>query len=225
MTEQKYRHELKHYINMVDYMELRSRLRHVARPDPNAGPDGCYIVRSLYFDNYEDKVVVEKLLGTSRREKFRIRYYNKDTSFIQLEKKSKVNKGCNKQTAMLSNIQCSEIINGNYKSLVSKELPLLYELYAKMQYQQLRPRSIVDYTREAYVFSAGNVRITIDSNIRTSNNIKEFLNTDVPTIPAAMATILEVKYDDFLPDIMRDIIQTNSRNVTEFSKYVVSRLV
>lgn len=225
MMEQRYRRELKHYINMIDYMELRSRLRYIARPDENACQDGCYKIRSLYFDNYDNKVVAEKLSGTSRREKFRLRYYNIDTAFIRLEKKSKVNKGCYKQSAMVTDTQCTEIINGGCKGLISQESPLLSELYAKMQYQQLRPRTIVDYTREAYVFPAGNVRITIDSDIRTSSNITGFLNPDVPTIPAAAAIILEVKYDGFLPDIMRDILQLNSRNETEFSKYVVSRFV
>lgn len=225
MTEQKYRSELKHYINIVDYMELRSRLKHIMRPDSNALSDGSYKISSLYFDNYEDKVVTDKLAGQSRREKFRIRYYNNDTTFIRLEKKSKMNKGCYKQSAMIPAEQCQEIINGCYDSLLSQESPLFSELYAKIRYQNLRPKMVVDYMREAYIFPAGNVRITIDSNIRSSNNVTEFLTSDLTTIPAANAIILEIKFDDFLPDIIRDIIQLENRNTAEFSKYVVARLV
>ena len=39
--------------------------------------------------------------GVNVREKFRIRYYNDDLSFIQLEKKSKVNGLCLKESAAL----------------------------------------------------------------------------------------------------------------------------
>jgi SPX domain protein involved in polyphosphate accumulation len=225
MTEQKYRSELKFYINTADYMELRSRLKHIAKPDPNASQDGNYKIRSLYFDNYEDKAVTDKLSGMSRREKFRFRYYNNDISFIRLEKKSKINKGCFKESAMISSGQCTEIINGRYDSLLSQDSQLLAELYTKIRSQNLRPRMIVDYIREAYIYSAGNVRITIDSDIRSGNNVFGFLNPEITAIPSANAIILEVKYDNFLPDIIKDMIQLKNRNVTEFSKYVVSRLV
>ena len=225
MTEQKYRNELKHYITAGDYMELRSRLKYIARPDPNASQDGRYKISSLYFDNYEDKAVTDKLSGQSRREKFRLRYYNDDTSFIKLEKKSKMNRGCYKQSEMISAEQCGEILRGCYDNLLSSESPLLSELYAKIRFQNLRPKMIVDYFREAYIYTAGNVRITIDSDIRSSSSITEFFNPELPTIPSANAIILEIKFDGFLPDIIRDMVQMDSRHETEFSKYVVSRLV
>lgn len=225
MTEPKYRSELKHYINIADYIGLRSSLKYIAHPDPNAAQDGRYKIRSLYFDNYDDKVVTDKLAGQSRREKFRLRYYNDDTSFIRLEKKSKMNKGCYKQSDMVTDKQCIEIVNGCYDSLLSQESPLLSELYSKIRNQNLRPKVIVDYMREAYIYTAGNVRITIDSDIRSSSNITEFLNSTIPTIPSANAIVLEVKFDGFLPDIIRNILQLNNRHTTEFSKYVVSRLI
>lgn len=225
MAEQKYRSELKHYINIADCMELRSKLRHIAKLDPNALQDGRYKIRSLYFDNYDDKAVTDKLSGQSRREKFRLRYYNDDISFIRLEKKSKMNKGCYKQSDMITAEQCAAITAGNYECLKSPDIPLFMELYTKMNYQNLRPKIIVDYMREAYIYTAGNVRITIDNDIRSSNNISEFLNCKIPTIPSANAIILEIKFDGFMPDIIRNIVQLNDRHVTEFSKYVVSRLI
>ena len=223
--QQKYRSESKHCINIADCIELRSRLKYIAKPDPNALQDGCYKIRSLYFDNYEDKAVTDKLSGLSRREKFRLRYYNGDISFIRLEKKSKINKGCHKETAAITAAQCEDILKGCYDSLLSQDSPLLSELYAKMRYQNLRPRMIVDYMREAYIYPAGNVRVTIDRDVRSSGNITGFLNPDIPTVPSANAIILEIKYDTFLPDIIRNIVQLNNREATEFSKYVVSRFV
>jgi len=219
------RHELKHYINASDYAQLRARLRAVAKPDINAADDRGYTVRSLYFDNYSDKAVVEKLSGLSRREKFRLRYYNGDTSFIRLERKSKANRLAYKEEAIVTKEQCEELLAGKYGVLERPDVPLLMELYTKIHYQNLRPRSIVDYHREAYVYQAGNVRITFDSRIKTSNSVSGFLNPSLATIPAADAIIMEVKYDGFLPGIIRDILQIGNRNQTEVSKYVMARLV
>jgi hypothetical protein len=219
------RHELKYHINASDYAQLRARLRAVAKPDENAGDDGVYIVRSLYFDNYSDKAVVEKLSGLSRREKYRLRYYNDDTSFIRLERKSKANRLSYKENAAITVEQCTALLAGEYECLKIPDTPLLMELYTKIRYQNLRPRSIMEYHREAYKYNAGNVRVTFDSDIRTSNSVGGFLNPNITTIPAANTIILEIKYDGFIPDIIRDILQIGWRNQTEFSKYVVGRLV
>lgn len=219
------RHELKYQINASDCAILRTRLRAVAVPDGNAREDGGYIVRSLYFDNYSDKAVVEKLSGLSRREKFRLRYYNDDTAFIRLEKKSKANRLTYKESASIMADTCAALLAGDYERLKEPDTPLLMELYAKTRYQNLRPRSIVEYHREAYVYRAGNVRITFDSNIRTSSNVAGFLYPEQPSIPAASMSILEIKYDGFIPDIIRDILQIGWRSQTEFSKYVAGRLI
>ena len=219
------RHELKHWINGADYIQLRARLRAILKPDENAGEHGGYIVRSLYYDNYEDKAVREKLSGLSRREKFRLRYYNDDTSFIRLERKSKANRLTYKESAQVTAEQCGELLLGNYDSIKSQEEPLLMEFYSKIRYQNLRPRNIVQYRREAYKYHAGNVRITLDSDIRTSNSVNGFLSPELVMIPATSWIIMEIKYDGFMPDFIRSIIQINNRNQTEFSKYVVARLV
>ncbi len=102
MKKQKFRHELKHYINISDYFALKSRLKHIARLDRFAGSDGTYKIRSLYFDNPDNKALMEKINGINNREKFRIRFYNDDPSFIKLEKKSKVNGLCTKKAIDIS---------------------------------------------------------------------------------------------------------------------------
>lgn len=86
-----YRHEWKHEISWSDLISIRQRLRAVAESDPHA-VEGRYLIRSLYFDNLNDKALREKVDGVNRREKFRIRYYNGDPfSVMHLEKKSKLN--------------------------------------------------------------------------------------------------------------------------------------
>lgn len=220
-----FRHELKYYINLADWMQLRTRLRILAKPDPNADEYSGYNIRSLYFDNYADKAVFEKMSGQSHREKFRIRYYNDDLSIINLEKKSKHSRMTNKKMARMSAQECEQLLQGNLQFMLDSNNKLLQELYEKMVSQQLRPKTIVDYRREAYVYSPGNVRITIDSDVRTGKDVTQFLDANSVTIPAAAGTILEVKFDEFLPDIIRDVIQINNRSATEFSKYVVCRMV
>lgn len=219
-----FRHEWKHEINLSDMITLRSRLRAVAQIDPHA-IDGTYEIRSLYFDNLSDKALREKLDGVNNREKFRLRYYNKDLSLIHLEKKSKRNGLGTKEIAVLTMEEAQAIIDGDYKWMAESQYPLIKELYLKMTTQQLRPKTIVDYTREPYIFSAGNVRITIDYNIRTGLECTDFLNTECVTIPAGSAPIiLEVKWDAYLPDIIRDIIQFKGRNTCAFSKYAACRI-
>ena len=219
------RHEYKHRISYPDYVQLRARLKYMMKPDENAAEQDGYRVRSLYFDNYSDKAVVEKLAGLSRREKFRIRLYNDDTSLIRLEKKSKINRLCYKESAVLSREQCSELLNGRLDVLRIPESPLCMELYAKMQFQNLRPRTIVDYRREAYVYPAGNVRVTFDSDIRMSNWVNGLLDPGLVTIPSATGIVLEIKYDGFIPEMIRELVQVGDRSQTEFSKYAVARLV
>lgn len=219
-----FRHEWKHEINYSDMLILRQRLKAVMKPDENA-VDGKYFIRSLYFDNISDKALREKIDGVNCREKFRIRYYNNDTSLIHLEKKSKINGLGNKQSANLSAEEAQKIVDGDFDWMIDCDRPLVQELYSKMKSQGLRPKTIVDYAREPFVFSAGNVRVTLDYDIRTGLYCTDFLNPDCITIPAGnVPIILEVKWDEFLPSVIRDIVQLESRHTAAFSKYAACRI-
>ena len=222
----KFRHELKHNINFSDYLILCSRLRVVARLDDHVGDEGTYRIRSLYFDNLHDKVLREKIDGINNREKFRIRYYNDNFTYIRLEKKSKINGLCLKQSAVLSKEECEKLIEGDLDWMTSRGDPLILELYSKMKFQQLKPRVIVDYVREPYVFKAGNVRVTIDTRIQTGLVSNDLFNQELPTVDAGTDKdmILEVKYDEFLPDIIKDIVQLKGRRSSAFSKYAACRI-
>ncbi|GAA0116751.1 MULTISPECIES: polyphosphate polymerase domain-containing protein [Clostridium] len=226
MAEKKFRHELKHYINMSDYMAIKNRLTQIMRLDKNANQNNEYKIRSLYFDNLNDKALMEKINGINRREKFRIRFYNDDYSFIKLEKKSKINGLCGKDSAKITKEQCEKIIEGDIEFLKHSNIPLFVELYAKMKGDLLKPKTIVDYTREAYIYPTGNVRITFDKDIRTGIHSKSIFDANVPTISSIDNTfvVLEVKYDEFLPEIIQHIIQTNDRRATAISKYAASRI-
>ena len=220
----KFRHEWKHEINYADLLTLRHRLSAVMERDKNAA-DGKYQIRSLYFDNAADKALREKLDGVSRREKFRIRYYDGDLSSIKLEKKSKVSSLGNKQSTPLSREQAQSIVDGDTDWMKASPYPLIRELHRKMETQGLRPKTIVDYTREPFVYAPGNVRVTLDYDIRTGLSCTDFLNWDCITVPAGAAPIiLEVKWDEYLPDLIRDIIQLDGRRSAAFSKYAQCRI-
>ena len=220
----KFRHEWKHVISPSDMYTIRSRLRAVACSDKNT-VNGRYKIRSLYFDDANDTALLEKINGVNKREKFRIRYYNEDLSFIKLEKKSKINGLCNKVSERITAEEVKALLDGNTDWMKDTDRPLVHELYIKMKNQGLKPKTIVDYLREPFVFSAGNVRVTIDYNIRTSISYMDFLNPKCITIPAGEATIiLEVKWDEFLPDIIKAAVNLEDRRSSAFSKYAQCRI-
>lgn len=221
---QKFRHEWKIEITASDRIAIRQRMRAVARPDGHA-KDGKYLIRSLYFDNAADQALREKIDGVNLREKFRIRYYNGDPSVIHLEKKSKVNGLCNKRSAPLTAAEAQSVVDGAWDWMAADSRELVRELYAKMRARGLRPRTIVDYIREPFVFAPGNVRVTIDYDIRTGLACTDFLNPNCPTVPAGEAPIiLEVKWDAYLPSIIRDAVQLRGCRAEAFSKYAQCRV-
>ena len=219
-----YRHEWKHTLNTADLLVLRSRLWAVMESDPHA-IDGKYFIRSLYFDNLNDKALREKIDGVNLREKFRLRLYNGDPSVIHLEKKSKRSGLGTKLSASLSAEEAQKIVDGDLDWMLSSGRPLVQELYCKMRCQGVRPKTIVDYTREPFIFRPGNVRVTLDYDIRTGLACTDFLNPDAVTIPAGDAPILlEVKWDEYLPDIIRDAVSIPDRRAGSFSKYAQCRI-
>ena len=220
-----YRNEIKHEISAADKAAICASMRAVARPDPHAGPDGRYLIRSLYFDTPADKALREKLDGVSEREKFRIRFYNGDPSVMHLEKKVKRDGLGYKVSAPITAEEAQRIVDGDTNWMAVSGRGLIVELYAKMKSEGLRPKTIVDYTRTPFVYGPGNVRVTIDENIRTGLGCTDFLNPSCVTVPAGEPVILlEVKWDDYLPAVIRRAVAVKSRRGAAFSKYQTCRI-
>ena len=220
----KFRHEVKHEISLSDYYVLCGRLQAVAKPDIH-GENGSYRIRSIYFDDFCDTALLEKINGIGKREKFRLRYYDEDVTYIRLEKKSKINGLCQKTATVLELQDVQRLLAGNMEWMKESQVPLIRELYLKMITKGLKPKTIVDYHRDAFVFPAGNVRVTLDYNIRTGINCVDFLNADSVTVPVSNSpVILEVKWDGFLPDIIRDAVTLEGRRNTAYSKYAAGRI-
>lgn len=222
----KMRHELKHYINHLDYLTIKNRISHIASIDINAKENNQYQIRSIYFDDYNNRVLSEKIVGLNNRDKFRIRFYNFDSSFIKLEKKSKIKGLCKKTSSIITKEECESIFLGEIDFLRESDNHLFNELYVRIRSENLKPKTVVDYTREAYIYDVGNVRVTFDKSIKTGLSSTDVFNSVLPTIatPDPEIVILEVKYDEFLPELIADVIQLGDRNKTSVSKYAMCRI-
>ena len=217
-----YRHEIKYDITYLDYLALRQRIRTVMKPDSHVRADGTYLIRSIYFDNLADKALYEKREGVAVREKFRIRYYNDDLSFFMLEKKVKDHYLCQKESVPIRYAQCCRILHGDMLGIEDRDEPLLQEFCLKCTQQLLKPRVQVSYIREPYQYAPGNVRVTFDWGVRSSMNHRDFLERqwqDIQVMEQSSRMILEVKYDEYLPDVIRMLLQMEDVRQRSYSKY------
>jgi hypothetical protein len=222
---EKYRHELKYLISQGQLVLLRHRLSGLVPIDPHAGADGRYNIRSLYFDDYADRCYYENLSGADPRDKFRIRIYNHKAERITLECKRKESAKTLKTSCPLTRGQCESLMAGQYIGIPELEQPVFRKFTLEMMVHRMHPVVIVEYDRIPYVYRNGNVRITLDTNISSSQNLRGFLNEIIPkrpVMPAGMH-LLEVKYDEYLPDFIYRALQLENLQQTAYSKYFLCR--
>jgi len=220
------RQELKYGITYIDYMLLKNKLKYVMRLDTHAGPTGKYSIRSCYFDNFENKVMNEKKEGYLTRDKYRIRFYGKSDGIINLERKSKRNNLTYKSKCNMTQSEFEKIRIGDISWMEKDNRSLICDLYLEMKMNLIKPMSVVDYEREAYVYLYGNVRVTFDSKVQTSLRNTDMFNKDLPMVDVLEPTevILEVKYDEYLPDMVKMMLQGINTTHEAYSKYQLSRM-
>lgn len=221
----KYRHEYKYIINSQQACILNIRASGLLFPDSHAGEGGYYDIHSLYFDDIHNTCYYENEDGTDPRAKFRIRYYNQDSDRLRLEKKSKCKGMTRKESCMITPETCRELMQGRYPAIKDGMSEMEKSLLTQMQLHCLQPKVIVSYRRRPYIYKAGNVRVTFDSNISSSNSIGAFLEGDRPErqILSVGESILEVKWDEFLPSYIKKYLQLDSLQWSSFSKYFLCR--
>ena len=229
MEEPKFRNEYKHIINKNHAYVLKSRLKALLKADPFADEAGEYFIRSLYFDTYEDKALYEKLDGVAHRHKYRIRFYNFDTSMIKLENKIKRYNCARKITCEITKSETEEILNHKYDFLINSGDPIKVAFYKDISSEGLIAKTVVDYVRTPFIYPHGNVRITIDSDIRSlagQSGVIDIFDKNMPTVSVFPdeRCILEVKYDEFLPDFIHKTIQTEVTMTSSMSKYAACRM-
>lgn len=218
-----YRHELKFFVSDAELEIIRYRLKPLMKADSHQN-GGAYSVRSLYFDDYRDSCMRENEDGIDNRKKYRIRVYDGKDTIIKLEKKSKVRGMTKKVSATISKEDCLMYMQGKPVVLRTDSTDLEKELYAEMKMNGMHPVSIVEYERTAFVEKRGNVRITFDRNISGSEATQSFLDKP-PLVPLLERGkhILEVKYDELLPEYIAQVLQLGRLQRTAFSKYYYAR--
>lgn len=216
-----YRHEYKYIISEASALLLRCRLPSLMAPDPHAGPEGKYTIRSLYFDDFSYTAYADKMSGIRDREKYRIRIYNHSDSIIKLERKEKHGHLTRKTAQRISPEEALSLekclAEGPYdESLVSC-------LRLGIKTQGLRPRVLVDYDRSPFVCPSGNTRITIDENLRTRPYCATLFSSHeaMQRVLEPGQVILEVKFDDFLPSHLHDALKDVPRVPMAVSKFAL----
>ncbi len=220
-----YRHELKYAISVAQIPLLKSRITGIMQPDPHAGADGMYNIRSLYFDDYYNRYYYENENGTDPRMKFRIRIYNHSADRITLECKSKERGKTLKTSCSLTLEQTRMLMEGKTFQVQPTDHPLLHKLLLEIKTHMLHPVVIVEYDRIPYIYKNGNVRVTFDTNISTSSDIQGFLDERIskrPIMPQGQH-LMEVKFDEYLPDFIYRNLNLGCHRQTAYSKYYLCR--
>lgn len=219
-----YRVEDKYNCTETELYMLQARMEAVLRPDDKeAGPEGYRIV-SLYFDDLCDSCLQDTVDGVNWRVKYRIRIYNDSLDVIKLEVKSKKDSRILKRSKTISRAQMERLMRGEcIEDDGSVEDPAtLFNLAIRMR--GLKPKVIVAYERKAYVYGPGNVRITFDRNVRASSRVEDFGQKNISyDFLREYDKVLEVKYDEFIPDFLLQLLEPGNMRQSAYSKYQLCR--
>lgn len=224
-TSTEYRHEYKYICSPMQLKVLEKRAGRLMETDRHAGSGGSYLIRSAYFDTPGNECYYENENGTDPRSKFRIRIYNCSEARIVLERKTKRRMMTHKDAAEISREQCDRMLAGDIPGASPEMSPILAGMLTEMKKRAMRPAVIVQYERRPFVCAAGNVRVTLDTGISSSQSFDRFFDPDLPRrqVLAGGQGVLEVKWDQLLPDYIRDQLQIEGLQWTSFSKYYLCR--
>lgn len=220
----KFRHEIKYQCSEIQLAIIRARLQALMQYDHHA-QNGQYTIRSMYFDNYGNRCFYENERGTDPREKFRIRIYNASDKRISLECKRKERGKTQKTSCLLTKDQYYALVNGEGIANLTAQPEVLRKFHHLIQTQHFVPSVIVEYDRIPFIYPVGNVRITLDRNIRSSNDFAHFFREHIPARPILPTGqhLLEVKYDELLPGFIKNVLQLGDLQQTTFSKFYLCK--
>jgi len=226
LDKKKYRHELKFILSEVEAELLKQKLMLLMDVDQNSvNDDNTYFIRSLYFDDNYDTAYYEKVDGVEKREKYRIRIYNLDSSFIRLERKEKNRDLTHKKQQKITKKQCMNFIEGDFSEMELEENSLLSEFVMKQKLHQIKPSVIVDYKRLAFTYPVEDVRVTFDSDIRSGKFNYDLFSQDVLTFDVLEPNqvVLEVKFNNAIPNHIAEVIRTVPSVRQAVSKFALCR--
>lgn len=221
-----FRNEWKYYLSLWDCQAQKDRFQTVMQRDPHAeggAHPGIYSIRSLYFDDYWNSSYNDKIAGVNYRKKYRIRIYNCNDSTIRLERKCKVGSYIHKDSARLARQEYEWLMEGRYDFLLKHKEPLCREFYYECTANVMRPKVIVDYEREPFILPEGDVRVTFDSNVRAAVPEGDLFDPSLPSyaILPYGKTIMEVKFTEFLPQVIQEVLPPGGQEFSAISKYTL----
>lgn len=218
----KFRHELKFLISEQEKQVIEERLLLLLKRDLHT-EGGSYTIRSLYFDDMWQNAYEEKLAGVESRKKYRIRIYNNSDAVIRLECKHKEGQYINKTSAVLSRSETERIIAGDVSFLRDRKEAVSLDFYRECIINGMRPAVIVDYEREPFVYPYGDVRITFDLHVRAGLYTDNLFDSRIPVaeVMEPGRLIMEVKFTEYLPEMIRDILPVADSAYVAFSKYTM----
>ena len=218
------RQEFKYYVSAEVISNLRTYLKEIMKVDENANSENNqYTITSLYFDTPNEEDFEDKVDGIKSREKFRLRFYNQKKDLVKFESKKRVETAIKKTSSIIPIHDVSEILKGNYESLLNSNSEFLKISYAKLTSRGYRPKLIVEYDREAYFLPYGNIRVTFDLNLRTYNSETDLLNISNTAIPIFEDNlqVLEVKHSIPLPSHLKFVLSKIPAARNAISKFVL----
>lgn len=219
------RHEIKILLSYAEYLSLAAKIRCVTIPDEFTLESGDYFIRSLYLDDIYNTAFVTKISGVDNRKKYRIRCYNGSDSVIKFECKSKYNNRIRKVSFSITAEQYRMFMDGDYDFLKSIDHPLAASVYSLVKGVGLSPSVIVDYDREAYIHPLSNTRLTFDKHLRAGISSFELFDEDMVTLPIFSndSVIFEIKYNDYIPAHIVDMIASLRGTKMSLSKFCMCK--
>ncbi len=222
-----YRHEYKYPLSNGQMLIENAKISALAQRDVHTGDKGFYNIRSLYFDDYDNSCYLDNENGVDVREKYRIRIYNHSVDRITLECKKKIRGKTCKTACPITLSQCRQLMEGVIPADIEPDQQVLHKLAYRMAVKLMRPVVIVDYDRVPYVYRMmdANVRVTFDYHITSVSDVSTFLAEKVNgrSVMPAGCSLMEVKFDSFLPDEVYEVLQLDGLRADTFSKYYLCR--
>lgn len=224
-----YRKEIKYVISKATALKIVSDLEKLLKEDShNNMSEAGYIVRSLYFDSITNTDYYEKLAGTEIRKKIRLRVYGINDEKCKLELKQKFGDNQHKESLIVSREDAKYLFNGDYTVLRNyfSESELAVKIYSSLVLGSYRPAAIIEYDRKAFLYDLYDIRVTLDSNVRSSESNYNIFDENIIFTPILNEhAILEVKYSGKMIGFISDILSKHAVNQTSYSKYENGRKI
>ncbi len=218
------RREEKYLLTLGEALQCAARFEKILMPD-NFSKNGSYKIRSLYFDTADDRDFHDKLTEQNCRQKIRLRIYSPGDSRVKLELKQKENVYQKKRTLLITRADAQALAEGRYSVLLNYGGPFAGEMFVLLTEGCYRPKTIVEYSRRAFMAKENNIRLTFDSDIRALEGTRSLFSPVLPLYPVLSGdqVVFEVKYNQFLLGYITDLIRCVDRRSVSASKYCLGR--